>query len=110
MIHEKMGSVDELAAAFLQIELGERLADGASRMLVARRGGISDRTRNRHGRYYDFAYEGRTFQLGPHVRIGSGSGAGAIARIYLCLHPGDDELERCVIVGHVGRHLPDSTT
>jgi hypothetical protein len=44
------------------------------------------------------------------VRIGSGQGAGAIARIYLALHPGDAELPRSVIVGHVGRHLPDSTT
>ena len=110
LILENLLRLDELAAAYLQGDLGERLADVAFRMRLAWRGGISERTRTRHGRDYDFAYEGRTFQLGPHVRIGSGSGAGAIARIYLCLHPGDDELERCVIVGHVGRHLPDSTT
>jgi hypothetical protein len=110
LILENLLRLDELAAAYLQGDLGERLADVAFRMRLAWRGGISERTRTRHGRDYDFAYEGRTFQLGPHIRIGSGAGAGAIARIYLCLHPGDDELERCVIVGHVGRHLPDSTT
>jgi len=102
--------LDELAAAYLQGDLGERLADVAFRMRLAWRGGISERTRTRYGREYDFAYDGRTFQLGPHVRIGSGAGAGAIARIYVYLHPGDEQLERCVIVGHVGRHLPDSTT
>jgi hypothetical protein len=74
------------------------------------RGGISERTRTRYGKEYSFTYEGRTWELGPHLRIGSGQGAGAIARIYLVLHPGDADLPRSVIVGHVGRHLPDSTT
>jgi hypothetical protein len=110
LILDNLVRLDELAAAYLQGDLGERLADVAFRMRLAWRGGISERTRTRYGREYDFAYDGRTFQLGPHVRIGSGAGAGAIARIYLSLHPGDDQLERCVIVGHVGRHLPDSTT
>jgi len=26
------------------------------------------------------------------------------------MHDGDDDLERGIYVGHVGRHLPDSTT
>jgi hypothetical protein len=110
LILDNLMRLDELAAAYLQGDLGERLADVAFRMRLAWRGGISERTRTRYGRDYDFAYDGRTLQLGPHVRIGSGAGAGAIARIYLHLHPGDDDLERSVIVGHVGRHLPDSTT
>src|SRR5919204_583666 len=109
LILDNLVRLDELAGAYLEGDLGERLADVAFRMRLAWRGGISERTRTRYGRDYDFAYEGRTFQLGPHVRIGSGAGAGAIARIYVYLHPGDDQLERCVIVGHVGRHLPDST-
>jgi hypothetical protein len=110
LILDNLMRLDELAAAYLQGDLGERLADVAFRMRLAWRGGISERTRTRYGRDYDFAYDGRTLQLGPHIRIGSGAGAGAIARIYLHLHPGDDDLERSVIVGHVGRHLPDSTT
>jgi hypothetical protein len=110
LILENLVRLDELAEAYLQGDLGERVADVAFRKRLAWRGGISERTRTRYGRDYEFAYEGRTYQLGPHVRLGSGAGAGAIARIYLCLHPGDDELERSVIVGHVGRHLPDSTT
>jgi hypothetical protein len=110
LILDNLMRLDELAAAYLQGDLGERLADVAFRMRLAWRGGISERTRTRYGRDYDFAYDGGTLQLGPHVRIGSGTGAGAIARIYLHLHPGDDRLERSVIVGHVGRHLPDSTT
>jgi predicted nucleic acid-binding Zn-ribbon protein len=110
LILENLTRLDQLAARYLQGDLGERLSDLAFRLGLNWRGGISERTRTRYGKDYRFTYEGRNYELGPHVRIGSGQGAGAIARIYLCLHPGDDHLERSVIVGHVGRHLPDSTT
>ncbi len=42
--------------------------------------------------------------LGPHIVLGIGS-PDTCARIYLYL---DKERHR-VVVGHVGRHLPDST-
>jgi hypothetical protein len=38
------------------------------------------------------------------VALGSGSGAGFVARIYLWAEDGE------MVVGHVGRHLPDTTT
>ena len=41
---------------------------------------------------------------------GRAPGANATARIYVTLHEGDGELPRQVIVGHVGRKLPDTTT
>jgi hypothetical protein len=110
LILENLLRLDELAARYLEGDLGERLSDLAFRLRLNWRGGISERTRTRYGKDYEFALDGRTHELGPHVRIGSGQGAGAIARIYLCLHPGDGQRERAVIVGHVGRHLPDSTT
>jgi len=110
LILENLERLDELAARYLAGDMGEKVSDVAFRLGMNWRGGISERTRTRYGREYSFTYEGRTWELGPHLRIGSGQGAGAIARIYLVLHAGDDEIPRSVIVGHVGRHLPDSTT
>ncbi len=110
LILENLERLDELAARYLEGEIGGKVSELAFSLGLNWRGGISERTRTRHGKEYSFAHEGRTFELGPHVRIGSGQGAGAIARIYLALHPGDADLPRSVIVGHVGRHLPDSTT
>ena len=49
-------------------------------------------------------------ELGPHVAIGSGSGAGFVARIYLHVADGSGQVPRGIYVGHVGRHLPDTTT
>jgi predicted nucleic acid-binding Zn-ribbon protein len=110
LIMENLERLDQLAARYLEGDMGEKVSDLAFRLGMNWRGGISERTRTRYGKDYSFPYEGRTWELGPHLRIGSGQGAGAIARVYLTLHPGDDELPRAVIVGHVGRHLPDSTT
>jgi Homing endonuclease associated repeat len=61
------------------------------------------------GRHYDVTWNGRKFRLGPHVRLGTGAGAGSTARIYGFFYD-DDEQGRTFVVGHVGRHLPDSTT
>ena len=62
------------------------------------------------GRHYEVNWNGRKFRLGPHVRLGTGAGAGSTARIYGFFFDGDDEQGRGFVVGHVGRHLPDSTT
>jgi hypothetical protein len=110
LILENLERLDDLAARYLEGDIGGKVSELAFSLGLNWRGGISERTRTRHGKEYSFTYQDRTFELGPHVRIGSGQGAGAIARIYLALHPGDAELPRSVIVGHVGRHLPDSTT
>jgi hypothetical protein len=110
LILENLERLDQLAERYLEGDIGGKVSELAFSLGLNWRGGISERTRTRHGKEYSFTYEGRAFELGPHVRIGSGQGAGSIARIYLALHPGDAELPRSVIVGHVGRHLPDSTT
>jgi hypothetical protein len=110
LILENLQRLDALAALYLEGDIGERLSDVAFRHRLAWRGGVSDTTRQRHAADYTVSLDGRQFPLGPHVRIGSGKGAGDVARIYLSLHPGDAETPRAVIVGHVGRHLPDSTT
>ena len=62
------------------------------------------------GRHYEVMWKGKKFRLGPHIRLGTGAGAGSTARIYGFFFDGDDEHGRTFVVGHVGRHLPDSTT
>jgi len=66
--------------------------------------------RSRNPDLYSFTFQSRRLALGPHLAIGSGSGAQFVARIYFALHEGDDDLPRGIYVGHVGRHLPDTTT
>ncbi len=49
--------------------------------------------------------------VGPHIGLGSGSGAQFIARIYLHVSDGSDpDVPRGIVVAVVGRHLPDTTT
>jgi hypothetical protein len=62
------------------------------------------------GRHYDVTWKGKKYRLGPHIRLGTGAGAGSTARIYGFFFDGDNENGRTFVVGHVGRHLPDSTT
>jgi hypothetical protein len=62
------------------------------------------------GRHYEVTWNGRKYRLGPHVRLGTGAGAGSTARIYGFFFDGDEHNGRGFVVGHVGRHLPDSTT
>jgi hypothetical protein len=110
LILEKLIRLDELAAEYLRGDMGDKLANVALQKGLNWRGGVARTTRERRPADYSATLDGRTLDLGPHVRIGSGQGAGNIARIYLHLHEGDDEMARAVIVGHVGRHLPDTTT
>jgi hypothetical protein len=45
------------------------------------------------------------------VIVANGTGAGRNARIYFHVSDGSDgELPRGIYIGHIGRHLPDSTT
>jgi hypothetical protein len=100
--------------------LGELYADpagfGASLLQAAQelglnwRTGVSDLARNRWPNAYTISYDGSSLELGPHVAIGSGSGAGFVARIYLHVADGSGAVPRGLYVGHVGRHLPDTTT
>ena len=100
--------------------LGELYADpdgfGASLLQAAQelglnwRTGVSELARNRWPNAYTISYDGAGLELGPHVAIGSGSGAGFVARIYLHVADGSGPVPRGLYVGHVGRHLPDTTT
>ncbi len=57
-----------------------------------------------------FLYDGHTLELGPHVVVANGTGAGRNARIYFCVCDGSEDLPRGIYIGHVVRHLPDPTT
>ncbi len=62
-------------------------------------------TQGRYPREYGRTYRGRRVLLGPHLALGDGGSTDTIFRIYWYL----DEDLRTFVVGHVGRHLPDST-
>ena len=110
MVYDALLKLDELARLYAEPGgIGESIGS------VARQLGldwIPDTTDwgGPRGRHYEVSWKGQKFRLGPHVRLGTGAGAGSTARIYGFFYDGDDEQGRTFVVGHVGRHLPDSTT
>jgi HNH endonuclease len=110
LVLDALLKLDELARLYAEPGgIGESIGS------VARRLGldwIPDTTDwgGTRGRHYEVSWKGRKFRLGPHIRLGTGAGAGSTARIYGFFYDGDGEQARTFVVGHVGRHLPDSTT
>ena len=110
LVYDALLKLDELARLYAEPGgIGESIGS------VARQLGldwIPDTTEwgGTRGRHYDVTWNGQKFRLGPHIRLGTGSGAGSTARIYGFFFDGDDQHGRTFVVGHVGRHLPDSTT
>lgn len=75
------------------------------------KGGVSDSTTGgSRTRRYERSWRGQTIKLGPHLALGGGSGAGLTARIYFYMSEDDEPTDRKIVVGHVGAHLPDSST
>ena len=110
-ILDALDAIDVIAGEYARPEgIGKAIATRASELGLTWKGGVGDMTVSRNRDAYTITHDGRRFTVGPHVNLGGGSGAGLIARIYLVAHEGDDELPRSLIVGLVGRHLPDSTT
>ena len=110
-ILDALDAIDVIAGEYARPEgIGKGIADRARELGLTWKGGVGDMTVSRNRDAYTVTHHGRRFTVGPHVNLGGGSGAGLIARIYLVAHEGDDELPRSLIVGLVGRHLPDSTT
>lgn len=109
-ILEVLGKLDGLAGRYAQGEMGASLTQAASEAGLTYKGNVSEIARSRNPHDYTITHAGNRLELGPHVALGSGSGAGFIARIYLHVADGSGELERGIYVGHVGRHLPDTTT
>ena len=103
--------LDDLAALYADPEgFGRSLGQAAEELGLTWRQNVSELARSRKPHAYTITHDGERLELGPHVAIGSGSGAGFIARIYLHVADGSGEIPRGLYVGHVGRHLPDTTT
>jgi peptidoglycan hydrolase CwlO-like protein len=103
--------LDELAALYADPEgFGRSLGQAAEELGLSWRQNVSELARSRKPHAYSVTHDGERLELGPHVALGSGSGAGFIARIYLHVADGSGEIPRGLYVGHVGRHLPDTTT
>jgi hypothetical protein len=110
-IFDALERLDRLAALYADPSgFGTSLSDAAGSLGLTWRSDVSELARNRHPDRYTAVHDGARLDLGPHVAIGSGSGAGFIARIYLHVADGSGGVPRGIYVGHVGRHLPDTTT
>jgi hypothetical protein len=103
--------LDQLAALYADPEgFGRSLGQAAEELGLTWRQNVSELARSRKPHAYTVTHDGERLELGPHVAIGSGSGAGFIARVYLHVADGSGDVPRGLYVGHVGRHLPDTTT
>ena len=110
-ILDALERLDRLGALYSDPSgFGTSLTEAATSLGLTWRSDVSELARNRHPDRYTAVHDGARLELGPHVAIGSGSGAGFIARIYLHVADGSGEVPRGLYVGHVGRHLPDTTT
>jgi hypothetical protein len=110
-ILDALERLDRLGALYADPSgFGTSLAEAAASLGLTWRSDVSELARNRHPDRYTAVHDGARLELGPHVAIGSGSGAGFIARIYLHVADGSGDVPRGLYVGHVGRHLPDTTT
>lgn len=111
LILDTLRRLDELAGRYAAGDMGMSLSQAAQDVGITQwKSGVSELARTRWRDEYLVTVDGQEVELGPHVGLGSGSGAGFVARIYLHVADGNDGLPRGITVGVVGRHLPDTTT
>jgi hypothetical protein len=109
-ILDALRKLDQLGERFAAGQMGVSLGQAAQEIGLTWRAGVSELARTRWAKHYVVPHDGLNLDLGPHIALGSGSGAGFVARIYLHVADGGGDLARGIYVGHVGRHLPDTTT
>lgn len=109
-ILDALRKLDGLAARYAEGQMGTSLGQAALEAGLTWKAGVSELARTRWAKHYVVTHDGHTLDLGPHLALGSGSGAGFVARIYLHVADGNGDVPRGIYVGHVGRHLPDTTT
>jgi hypothetical protein len=109
-ILDALRKLDVLAERFAAGQMGVSLGQAAQEAGLTWRAGVSELARTRWAKHYVVTHDGHQLDLGPHIALGSGSGAGFVARIYLHVADGGRDVPRGIYVGHVGRHLPDTTT
>jgi hypothetical protein len=110
-ILEGLGKLNELAGLEKRDGgSGKRRDKAAEELGLQWRSDVGDGARGKHSEKYTVLWREEKVELGPHINFGSGRGAASIARVYFYCHEAEDPSERCFVIGHVGRHLPDSTT
>jgi hypothetical protein len=115
LVLRMLRGLDALAARYDAGDMGKSLSQLAAEHGITQwKGDIAETTRKRYEDDYSFYLAGPgspKLWVGPHIGLGSGSGAQFIARIYLHVSDGSDpEVPRGIVVAVVGRHLPDTTT
>jgi len=93
--------VDEVATARADGRLQTSFAEACRRRGLDWAGGVSDTAQQKYAESYTVAENGHTYRLGPHLRLGDPDGP---VRVY-CTFDGP-----VVVVGHIGRHLPDKSS
>src|SRR3954447_4827507 len=114
LVLRTLRGLDELAGRYEAGDMGRSLGQAAAEHGITQwKPDIAETTRKRYEDDYSFTdpASGKKLWVGPHIGLGSGSGAQFIARIYLHVSDGGDpDVPRGIIVAVVGRHLPDTTT
>ena len=115
LVLRTLRSLDDLAGRFAAGDMGKSLVQAAADHGITQyKHDIAETTRKRYEDDYSFFLDGPgspKLWVGPHIGLGSGSGAQFIARIYLHVADGSDpDVPRGIYVAVVGRHLPDTTT
>jgi hypothetical protein len=111
LVLRALRQLDQLAGRYEAGDMGMSLSQAAREIGITQwKAGVSELARTRWRDEYLVSVDGKEVELGPHVGLGSGSGAGFVARIYLHVADGNDGIPRGMTVGVVGRHLPDTTT
>jgi hypothetical protein len=115
LVLRTLRGLEALAARHAAGDMGKSLSQLAAEHGITQwKGDIAETTRKRYEDDYSFYLAGPgspKLWVGPHIGLGSGSGAQFIARIYLHVADGSDpDVPRGIVVAVVGRHLPDTTT
>ncbi len=80
--------------------MGRSLAQAAAEVGITQwKAGVSELARTRWRDEYLVSIDGHDVELGPHIGLGSGSGANFVARIYLHVADGNDDLRGGITVG-----------
>jgi hypothetical protein len=115
LVLRTLRNLDDLAGRYAAGDMGKSLVQAAAEHGITQyKHDIAETTRKRYEDDYSFFLDGPgtpKLWVGPHIGLGSGSGAQFIARIYLHVADGSDpDVPRGIVVAVVGRHLPDTTT
>ncbi|MBI5105054.1 MAG: hypothetical protein HZB46_08740 [Solirubrobacterales bacterium] len=112
LVLRTLRTLDEVAGRYAEGDMGRSLGQAAAEHGITQwKPDVAETTRKRYEDEYTFTLDGKKLWVGPHIGLGSGSGAQFIARIYLHVADGSDpDVPRGIIVAVVGRHLPDTTT